>query len=369
VKNAIFYGNRAIFFRAKKEQLLNKLMMLPLLLLLTSLRSSAQERSHYVAAIAFYNFENLFDTLDDKRNFGDDEFLPNGSNRYTSGVYHQKLHNLASVIRQLGTDVTPDGPAIIGTAEIENARVLQDLVRQPEIIDRGYSFVHFEGRDSRGIDVALLYHPGYFKVLHARSVPVPISRGKRKPARTRDILLVHGLLAGDTIHILVNHWPSRRGSEAATAPHRAIAAAINRRIIDSLNAQRPDQRIIVMGDFNDDPSDRSIRKVLGATGEKKDLAHPLLYNPFLRFHKQGTGTTAWNDSWSLFDQVMLSSAFITDSSRSWTYYKAEVFNHDFLRHKFGRYRGYPRRSFENGSWANGYSDHFPALVYLIKEKN
>ena len=135
-----------------------------------------------MGAIAFYNFENLFDTEDDPKNWGDDEFLPSGPYRYTNEIYQQKLHNLAFVIKQLGTDVTLDGPAIIGTAEIENDKVLEDLTQQPEIKERGYKFIHFDSPDSRGIDVAMLYNPKYFKVLFARTLNTDISQFGEKAA-------------------------------------------------------------------------------------------------------------------------------------------------------------------------------------------
>lgn len=319
-----------------------------------------------MTAIAFYNFENLFDTQDDPKNWGDDEFLPNGSYHYSNEIYHQKLHNLATVIQQLGTEITPDGPAIIGTAEIENDQVLKDLISQPEIKNRGYQFIHFDSPDSRGIDVAMLYNPKYFKSLSARALYVDIRESGEKGGRTRDILWVNGILAGDTINVFVNHWPSRRGGEAATAPLRAKAAAVSKKIIDSLNTLNPNTRVLLMGDLNDDPTDPSITKVLNAKGEKSEVKKNGLYNPFVNFYKNGIGTLGYNDSWSLFDQIMLSSTILNANDNNWRFYKSEVFNKEFLKNKFGQYKGYPHRSFDGTNWINGYSDHFPSIVYLIK---
>ena len=148
------------------------LLSLPVIV---AFQAAAQKKDYQVTAISFYNFENLFDTEDDLSNWGDDEFLPGGSYRYTHDVYRKKLSNLATVISELGTEITPDGPAMIGTAEIENARVLQDLISQPQIRDRGYEYVHFDGPDARGIDVALLYNPKYFSVLTAQAMKVHLN--------------------------------------------------------------------------------------------------------------------------------------------------------------------------------------------------
>jgi hypothetical protein len=327
----------------------------------------SQATAHDVAAIAFYNFENLFDTKDDLSNRGDDDFLPTGIYHYSDEIYQQKLHNLATVIRQLGTEITPDGPALIGTAEIENGKVLRDLAQQQEIRDRNYQFVHFDSKDWRGIDVALLYNPKYFKVLSARAVKVDISRSGEKGGRTRDVLFVTGSLTGDTVNIFVNHWPSRRGGEAASAPLRARAAGVCKTIIDSLMKQNSFSKIILMGDLNDDPVSRSVTHTLGAKGEKRDVPPTGLYNPFYSFYKKGIGTLGYNDSWNLFDQIITSGSFLFNNNRKWQFHKAEVFNRDFLKNKFGRHKGYPHRSFEGNNWINGYSDHFPTLIYLIRE--
>jgi hypothetical protein len=330
-----------------------------------SIFTSGQEKK-FISAIAFYNFENLFDTENDPKNFGDDEFTPNGAFHYTEDIYKQKLHNLATVLKQLATEITPDGPAIIGTAEIENGKVLSDLVAQPEIRDRNYQFIHFNSYDYRGIDVAMLYNPRYFHVITAKALPVNISSSTQKKGTTRDVLFVHGIFAGDTINLFINHWPSRRGGQAASAPLRAIAAAVSRRVIDSLTAINPRTKAIVMGDLNDDPTDESVRVVLRAKGNIKTLSDKDLYNPFESFYKKGIGSLGYEDHWDLFDQVILTPSFLNDD-HGWRFYKSEVFNREFLKTKSGRYKGYPHRSFDqNNNWLNGYSDHFPTLVYLVK---
>ncbi len=326
----------------------------------------AEKKNYQVTAIAFYNLENLFDTENDPDNPGDDEFTPNGPYNYTPAIYQQKLHNLATVIQKLGTRLTPDGPALIGVAEVENRKVLNDLAAEPAISTRQYQVIHFDSPDGRGIDVGLLYHPQYFTVSDARPLRVNISTSGQKSGRTRDILYVKGILAGDTVHVFVNHWPSRRGGEAASAPLRAIAATVCRNLIDSLLHNNPIARIIVMGDFNDDPVNTSISKVLDATGKQSQLTGGKLYNPWDTFYKNGIGTLAYNDNWNLFDQIIISRGWLHNDKNHWRYYKAEIFDEPFLKNSFGRYKGYPHRSFSGNQWINGYSDHFPTLIYLIR---
>lgn len=327
------------------------------------------QKTMQVSAVAFYNFENLFDTLDDPKNWGDDEFLPTGTCHYTGAVYKAKLHNLATVISLLGINMTPDGAAIIGTAEIENDRVLNDLVQQPEIKNK-YQFIHFDSYDSRGIDVAMLYNPKYFKVLHAKALYVDISKaGAIKGGKTRDVLYVTGVLAGDTVHVFVNHWPSRRGGEAASAPLRYAAARASKNVMDSLTAIDPNARIIFMGDLNDDPVNESVTLVLGAKGNKDNVSSTGLYNPWMRYYKKGYGTLGYDDRWNLFDQIIISGSFLKQNNKDdkhWHFYKSEIFKKDFMIEKFGQYKGYPKRSFSNEQWNNGYSDHFPTIIYLVK---
>jgi hypothetical protein len=341
------------------------LFLLSFVIVYGRLNANPGKVAYQVTVLAFYNFENFFDTVDDPRKF-DEDFTPSGEYHYTSALYQAKLHNLATVLNVLGTDVTPDGPAIIGAAEIENDQVLKDLVSMPEIRARHYGFVHFESPDSRGIDVALLYNPRYFTVLRARALYTDISQYGEKGGKTRDVLYVTGILAGDTVHIFVNHWPSRRGGEAASAPLRAVAARVSKRVIDSLMLSNSQSRVLLMGDLNDDPVSPSVTQVLGAKGDKDKVKTTELYNPWVSFYNKGIGTLGYNDSWNLFDQLMLSGQWLINDNKHWRFYKAEVFNKDFLKVKFGQYKGYPLRSFDGPNWINGYSDHFPVLVYLIR---
>lgn len=319
---------------------------------------------HQVLAVAFYNLENFFDPADDPKKF-DEDFTADGSYHYTQQVFHQKAHNLATVIQQLGTTLTPDGAALIGAAEIENDHVLDTLIAQPEIKDRNYRYVHFESPDSRGIDVALLYNPKYFKVLNAEALPVNISEYAEKGGRTRDILHVQGILLGDTVHVLVNHWPSRRGGEVASAPLRVLAAATAKRFIDALMSKNPNAKVILMGDLNDNPVNASILKTLNAKKDKSEVGASGLYNPWIEFYKKGLGTLVYENAWHLFDQIMLSGGLL-QSGNQWHYYKAEIFSKSFLINNSGAEKNAPHHSFASNNWINGYSDHFPVIVYLVR---
>ncbi len=317
-----------------------------------------------VAPIAFYNLENLFDTLNDP-DINDEDFLPYGSYRYNTKVYTGKLHNLATVISKLGTDINPDGVALLGVSEVENKDVLQDLVAQPELAPRDLKIVHFNSHDYRGIDVALLYNPKYFRVLSARPYFLYIDG---EEYITRSVLWVRGKLLGEEVDIMVNHWPSRRGGEAATAYLREAAAAIDRHLMDSLLEAGEAANFIVMGDLNDDPTNKSVVEVLGAKPEISEVVESRdLYNPYYNFYKNGMGSSAYRDAWSLFDQIILGKDLLKSTDESpWRYERAMIFKEDFMVQRYGRYKGYPLRSFSYGKWLNGYSDHYPSVVYLTK---
>lgn len=344
------------------ESLLKQILSFALLLMTASCQA---QKNAPLTAIAFYNMENLYDPADDPYK-SDEEFTPNGANHYTEKVYREKLHHMAFALAQLAIDKTPDGPAIIGLAEIENQKVLEDLVAEPELSNRKLKIVHFDSPDNRGIDVALLYNGKYFSLLSAKALPVDISSHGKKE-KTRDVLYVTGKLGNDTLHIFVNHWPSRREGEENSAWKRARAAEVSRKVIDQLTAQNKNVKCIVMGDLNDDPVDESVVTTLGAGGNRREVRPGGLYNPWVDFYKKGTGTEVYRDNWNLFDQIIVSYGLISGNASNLTFDNAEIFNRDFLRNTYGKLKGYPHRSFSRNRWINGYSDHFPTLIYLSKQ--
>jgi hypothetical protein len=278
------------------------------------------------------------------------------------------LEKLSEVISQIGTDVNPDGFAFIGLAEAENRKVLEDLVAQPKLVDRQLKIIHIDGPDERSVDCALLYNPKYFKVKQSKSLFVPLESGNSKPHYTRDVLWVTGILGGkDTVHVFVNHWPSRRGGEEASAPARAAAASVPKKVIDSLMAINPYTKIILMGDLNDDPVSPSVTQVIGAKGNRAEVKEGDMYNPWLWFYQRGIGTLAYNDSWNLFDQILISYGFLQVPNDGYYYHDAKIFSRQFMLTKTGKFKGYPKRTFSGNNYIGGYSDHLPTYCVLLRE--
>ena len=332
-------------------------------LLIIAVSTSAQEKKFAVYGVAFYNLENLFDTKRDTT-INDVEYTPAGANAWDENKYSNKLKNMSFVLNQLGGKYLPQGPAVIGVAEIENRGVLEDLTASGEFAQKGYKIVHYDSPDRRGVDVALLYNPNIFTVESSKAIPL---RFPDQPNFfTRDQLLVSGYLAGEKVHVIVAHWPSRRGGKQSNS--REVAAALAKRIVDSLNTVDPSSKVIYMGDLNDDPFDKSIAKVLDAKREQKEVVSNGMYNPFWNILKSGVGSLAYQGSWNLFDQIMVSGNFLGTDRSNLKYWKAEVFNQDFLINQDGQFKGYPKRTFAKGIWLNGYSDHFPTLVYFVKQQ-
>jgi hypothetical protein len=319
--------------------------------------------------MGFYNLENFYDTID-QPNVDDAEFTPNGSHHYNGAIFWDKVDHLAEVLSQIATDITPDGLAFFGVAEIENASVLETLANHPKLKSRNYKVVHYEGPDVRGVDCGFMYNPKYFKVLESRSIRVNLQEVVKDWRPTRDILFVKGVLNGtDTVFVFVNHWPSRRGSTEATAPLREFAAGVGKKMIDSLMAINPNTKVIDMGDLNDNPTDPSMTKVL-ACADKRDKTKPGgLYNPWVDFYKKGIGTLGFNDSWSLFDQIIFSYGWLDQNQNGYFLKSAHIFNKEFMIQKTGKYKGYPKRTWDFNLYNAGYSDHFPTYVYLLKRKN
>lgn len=341
---------------------MTRLKLTIILLIAACTLGYAQEKRFALYCVAFYNMENLFDTIHDEgRN--DYDFLPSGSYKWNTLKYQSKLKNLSKVISRLGGDkLQAMGPAAIGLAEVENSKVLDDLIRQDAIKERGYQYIHYEGQDLRGIDCALLYNPMLFQPVE--SSLVPYVHPDDTTYKTRGFLVVSGYMAGERVTFIVNHWPSR----AATSPARERAATQVRAIKDSLMVADPANKIIIMGDLNDDPVNKSVTECLGAKHETKGLAATDLYNPWWKtFVKQGIGTLMYNGAWNLFDQIIISGNLVGKDRSTLKFYKNEVFNPDYMFQKEGKYKGYPLRTTAGGVWLNGYSDHLPTQVFLIKQ--
>lgn len=348
-----------------QKNLLN-LCLLATLLLTTIAFSQEKGKDYHIAAIGFYNVENLFDTLDTP-DIRDTDFTPEGKNKWTGDRYIEKLDRLSEVIEQLAVEATPDGLAVLGLAEIENRDVIEDLINTERLKPRNYQIVHYDSPDKRGVDVGLIYQPSYFTVESSKSYTLTIP--DKENFYTRDQLLVSGDFQGERFHFIVTHWPSRRGGEKRSSPLREAAADLSRHITDSImKAEGKDAKVIFMGDLNDDPTNKSVQKNLNAVGKERKMTEQTYFNPFEYYYKKGIGTLAWRDTWNLFDQIMLTNAFINNTDfSSFRYYKAVVYNKPFLQQKGGRFEGYPYRSFAGGQYLGGYSDHFPVYLYLLRE--
>ena len=328
-------------------------------------RVSAQEQQAYkVGLVGFYNLENLFDTIDDPT-INDEEFLPQGANQWNTEKYLNKLHNMAYAISTIGTDWSPDGVAVLGMSEIENRTVLEDLVAQPELKDRNYQIVHYDSPDRRGVDVGLLYNPKYFKLVSSKSYRTIVP--DQPEFITRDQLLVSGLFDGEMMHFIVMHWPSRYGGEKRSLPGRVAAATLCRHIADSILNEDANAKIIMMGDYNDYPDNKSVTKYLRATGDMKALRDDEFYNPMYELHMKGIGTNYYNDVPGVLDQTIITHGLLPTDYSTYQFKNAKVHNKEFLKQHGGRYNGYPYRTFGSGVWMGGYSDHFPVYVILLKK--
>ena len=311
--------------------------------------SFGQNKEEKKAVIGFYNIENLFDTVDDPA-IQDEEFLPQGVNAWTIDKYRQKQQNMARVI----AGISPD---ILGVCEIENRKVLEDLVLQPELAGKRYQIAHLDMKDPRGVDVGLIYRPAVFRPFSISSISI---KDPEEPGfKTRDILWVKGLIFSDTLHIAVNHWPSRRGGKE---DKRLLAAAVTRRAVDSVLKINPDAKIVIMGDLNDDPGNRSVRRILVKNEESPDA--PELFNTAESTFKKGFGTLAYNGTWNLFDQIVISPALRLNNGLSYVPESFSVFAPKWMQETEGKYSGMPSRTFRGNKFnPSGYSDHFP--VYII----
>ena len=343
---------------------MKKLLTLIFVAAIIVFTSSSSDKRYQVFGVCFYNLENLFDSINNNGKY-DFEYSPEGAKQWDGKKYKSKIKNIAYAISQMTTATTPMGPAIIGVSEVENISVLKDLVKSESIKKWRLQIVHHDSPDLRGIDVALLYNPRFFRVLNVVNTPL-IVEGYPE-FRTRDQMCVTGLLAGEKVSVIVNHWPSRSGGAEGSNYLSEAAAATVRHTVDSLLVDDPNQGIIIMGDLNDDPYNSSCAEVLGAKKDKDDVKEiGDLYNPWWETLDKGIGSLAYRGSWNMFDQIIISKYFLGDRTNL-TFLKNEVLNFDFLKTKEGDRRGYPLRTHASGVYLNGYSDHFPTEIFLVKE--
>lgn len=322
--------------------------------------------AYKVRTIAFYNVENLFDTLNDTLIFDDDR-TPEGKDHWTAERYDAKIEKISRVLAEIGKEVTGASPDIIGLCEVENQKVVEDLISHPNLRPQDYGIIHFDSPDERGIDVAMIYRKSAFIPNTFKSHRLLLFKEDGKRDYTRDQLVVSGFLDKEEMYFIVNHWPSRSGGEARSKPYRIAAARLNQKIIDSISKITQAPKIVGMGDLNDDPMDDSLKKILKTKSERDSLDVGSLFNPMERLFKKGVGSLAYRDTWNLFDQMFLTGNLISTDRTSYTFWKARVFNPSYLITQEGRYKGYPFRTYAGGSYSGGFSDHFPVYIFLVKK--
>jgi len=315
-----------------------------------------------IAKIAFYNVENLFDTIDDP-NVNDEEFTPEGRQNWNSEKYATKLDHISQVFLSMDS---AQAPVLIGMAEIENRQVLEDLIQKSHLKDFNYGIIHQESPDFRGIDVALIYRPDIYTPIINQwfAIHFPFDSAYT----TRDILYSKGNIFGDKVlHVFVNHWTSRSGGQEVTDTKRNFIATFLKTKTDSILSVEPDANILIMGDLNDNPTDISITESLNALPISDPISKNKLYNLSLQKFQNGEGTLYYN-SWDLFDQVIVSgNLLIENSSLIIDPSSFEIYNPDWIVFKDNKGIKRPNRTASGNRYYGGYSDHLP--VYITIKKN
>jgi hypothetical protein len=328
-------------------------------------KAESLDKKSQIVRIVFYNLENLFDPYDDTATM-DDEFTAKGAKKWTYGRFQWKLNHIAKTFLAIGGW---DAPAFIGMSELENRYVLNKLIYDTPLKKFSYRFIHFESPDARGVDVALLYRPGVFQVLCSN--PVRIRFPDDTMMHTRDILHVKGiLLSTDTIHLFVNHWPSRRGGYSESVPKRMLVARKLREAVDSLFLENPATKIVIMGDFNDEPDQPSLQEVLHATGFSSRTRSDSLVNLMIpKMHGMNGGTHKYQGKWSILDQFIVSGSLLLGQNGLRTSPgSVHIFNQGFLSEEDDRFLGTkPRRTYSGPRYVGGFSDHLPVYLDLWKE--
>ena len=354
---------------------MKKLLFSLLLLSLVACSADAQKKNY---VIGFYNVENLFDIYDDPGK-NDNEFLPDGTNKWTETKYQKKIHNIAEVIKAMAKD---NGcyHTVLGVSEIENRMVLEDLVVDPQIADAGYEIVHYDSPDRRGVDVAMLYRPNEFTYLDSESIPfsfegtkvqITLDKEEQDYFRTRDVLMVHGKIAGEDVAVYVAHLPSRVGGKGGDL--RCLGAEIIYNHAVKMMHKYPGIKIIVMGDMNDNPTDDSQAVWLHAKENIDEVGEYDFFGPFCRMLKDGYGSLAYCGEWNIYDiiNVNYNLAAAPDGGLQIkkivkNKYYGRVFKKPFMTQQSGQYKGTPFRSFSSGTFIGGYSDHYPTYIVIGK---
>ena len=319
------------------------------------------------ARLVFYNVENLFDIYDDTIK-NDDEFISGGIRSWDKFKFRKKINNIYKTLISVGEW---DAPEIIGLCEIENYFVLEKLINSTPLKKINYNIIHYESPDKRGIDVAMLYDSK--KITPLFSSPIKIRFPFNEELKTRDILYVKALIfETDTLHLFINHWPSRYGGLMETKPKRNFVATVLRQKVDSILSTSSKANIIIMGDFNDDPEDESLSKYLRLSIKINDKKKNNLVNLMLKTSKDNSsGSLKYKEKWNNFDQIIVSENLLNNSNDlKVDNNRAIIFNDDFLLEKDEKYMGVrPFRTYSGYKYKGGFSDHLPVYIDLVKIRN
>jgi len=336
--------------------MINNLGALVILVIAISSCTSVRKTLRNEYTVVSYNVENLFDTVDDPK-IPDEEFLPTSEKKWDSERYQKKLNDLVRVI----TEINPkELPEIVGLVEVENRTVLEDLTLTGALKNQKYGIIHEESPDYRGIDVALIYRQDAFQEISHETLPVVFPDDPE--FKTRDILHVTGKIRNKIVHVFVNHWPSRIGGDEKTEPKRVLAASVLKSKTDQILAEDPSARIIIMGDMNDEPANKSLFETLGA--ESPDSGARLV-NLMMPDDAKGLGTYFFSGSWNMLDNLVVSDALIKGKRFQVVDKKGFIFTNDWMIFTNKNGDKTPNRSYVGNKYVAGVSDHFPVYLKMI----
>jgi endonuclease/exonuclease/phosphatase family metal-dependent hydrolase len=307
-------------------------------------------------SIAFYNLENLFDTECNEFTL-DKDYTPKGSLEWTNDRYERKIKNLSNAISKIGIKNSQLPPVFLGIAEVENKTCLEDLIKAEKLYPFNYDYVHHDSPDERGLDVAFLYQKKLFELTYSTTYTLYLTDNQENRDYTRDILLISGKLFGEQIYIIVNHWPSRNNGTRNSDNKRLKAAKLVRKILVDIYKENEHSNVIIMGDFNDEPNDKSLKEL---------LINNDLYNAMQPLSEKNKGTSKYHGKWFLFDQIIMSNRFLHAGHSRIKFKSVEIFDVHFLQERSNKRKGAPKRTYIGGWHQGGYSDHFPVLAYFSK---
>lgn len=356
---------------------MKKVLLVVFMVLAFCASSDARKTDRYV--IGFYNLENLFDTEDDPA-INDEDFLPQGRNRWTDEIYAEKLDNMAKVIAKMAK-ANKTFHSVLGVCEVENEKVLQDLAAHPLLAGAGYEIVHHDSPDRRGIDVAFLYRPEHFSLNYIEVIPYTfegssidfvISKEEQAEFRTRDVLMMHGTFEGEHFAFYVAHLPSRAGDKPGSNQLRDRGAEIIYEHSQKMMKEYPGIKIICMGDMNDNPTDPSMADYMRGKEQPEEVGASDYFSPYISMLKAGYGTLSYRGVWNIYDLQLVNSALLNapDGGLRLTPdrkgYYGNVYKRPFITNRRGKYKGTPFRSLAGGEFIGGYSDHYPTYIVLSK---